>query len=440
MEEFYKVDEVKKLVTRLQRLDLGLDVTKKEYNEVNTDLISTFGIYGLVILNTHGFRDCFLSGSEIDFDQLFDSTDLLVKERVIYKLGQKTYDQLTSGLLRIGCNVRTSSGPDWVKKYTKDISSFDIWIGSEYIRSLPDMPKTIIFGNFCYSGQTNPTKDYPDPIGAAFMNKKLLSYYCYNDGKGNSNTVKNIFAKAMEDSLTKALLVDIDSTGNSHLSYKGAEFMDPVYPIYLKQYGAMDYSYDNCVDVFTDNRDGIIYKAVCIGKQNWMAENLRYNAPASVFYDNDPSNGSIYGRLYSWNTAMKGGATNNTNPSGVQGICPKGWHLPSQAEWLQLTEFLGGADQAGKVLKSDKLWYENGNGTNASGFTALPSGIYNGIHWNGLKEAAYFWSTTESSSDKSRVQILYLGYINQKAALTTVIKTANGATDLLAPCRCLKDK
>jgi uncharacterized protein (TIGR02145 family) len=369
-----------------------------------------------------------------------DSTDLAVKNFVILKFGQKTYDDLTNGLLRLGYHVRTSSGPDWVQKYTKTDKGFTIWIGSEYVRSLPDMPNTIIFGNFCYSGQTNPSKEYPDPIGAAFKSKKLISYYGYHDGKGDAYQVDNSFAKAMEDSLTKALIFDIDSTGYSYLSYTGVEFKDPRYPGYLKHDGAMDYSYDNCVDVFTDNRDGIIYKAVCIGKQNWMAENLRYNAPGSVFYNNDPSNGSIYGKLYDWKTAMNGAASVNTNPSGVQGICPKGWHLPSHAEWLQLIDALGGADLAGKVLKADKLWYENGNGTNTSGFTALPSGINNGIHWTGLTSATYFWSTTELSSDISRVQIVYLDYSSPMASVKPVYKTANGGTDFLAPCRCLKDK
>jgi uncharacterized protein (TIGR02145 family) len=310
------------------------------------------------------------------------------------------------------------------------------------------MTGTVIFGNMCYSGYAAPLKNGNMPIRTAFLNRKPISYFGYVMDNDKSTSVENTFSKAMEDSLVRSLVVDGDSTGIAHLDYEENNYYDHyilnansgrVY-LFFRQFGFQDYSYNSCVNVFTDSRDGIIYKAVCIGKQSWMAENLRYNSPGSVFYDNDPSNGSIYGRLYSWNTAMKGAATNNTNPSGVQGICPKGWHLPSQAEWLQLTDFLGGADQAGKVLKSDKLWYENGNGTNASGFTALPSGIYNGIHWTGLTDAAYFWSTTESSSDISWVQMLYLDYSSQKAEVKTVYKTANGATDLLAPCRCLKDK
>ncbi len=421
LEEFYKEDEVKNIVARLQSSELGLEITKKEYFEVNSELISTFGNYGLVIINTHGFKDCFLSGSKINF--YGDETEAEVKLNVITYLGQKTYDDLTAGLLRFGAQVRTSSGPDWVKNYAGKYGGFTIWIGSEYIRSLPDMPKTIIFGNFCYSGQTNPTKEYPDPIGAAFENKKLISYYGYHDGKGDAYRVSNLFAKAMEDSLTKSLLFDIDSTGNSHLSYKGDEFKDPYYPGYLKQNGAKDYSYKKCGEDFTDPRDGNKYKTVCVGDKVWMAENVRYNSSGSVVYNDSVIYESTYGRLYDWLSVVN------------EDVCPAGWHLPTNAEWQELIDANGGTLVAGKALKSASGWEFNGSGTNSSGFNALPAGYWDWAlnKFNNSGRTTIFWSA-DDFDPQYRAYYLLLNYSGDQAQLAYSYKTSKGS------CRCVKDK
>lgn len=94
--------------------------------------------------------------------------------------------------------------------------------------------------------------------------------------------------------------------------------------------------------------DGNVYKTIKIGSQVWMAENLRtthYSDGKLVQYkdyNNDTTNVKVYGRLYSWNAAMRNSAASNTNPSNVQGIAPAGWHLPSRAEWQQLADYLGG--------------------------------------------------------------------------------------------------
>lgn len=435
LDEFYKEAEVKEFVTHIKGSEVGLDVTMKDFRAVNPALIQTFGDYGLVIINTHGFKDCFLSGSELQF--YGDETVSEAKEYVINVLGQKSFDDLSAGLLRMGTHIRTTSGPDWINKYVLGYGGFTIWIGSEYIRSLPDMPNTIIFSNFCYSGQTNPSKEYPDPIGAAFKNKKLISYYAYDDGKGDAYRATNSFAKAMEDSVTKALLFDFDSTGNSHLSHKGAEFKDPYYSGYLKHYGAMDYSYKNCIDVFTDKRDGIIYKAVCIGNQNWMAENLRYNAKGSLFYNNDPSNGPIYGKLYTWSMIMNGQASSDKVPSGVRGICPEGWHIPSITEWKILISNLGGEKVAGGAMKDLVGWKASptSGATNSSGFTAKPAGYENGAGYFTMKgESASWWS---SAVDKIIPD--YYHYVVTGNTFPSV-NIYSSPPNLHMPCRCVKDK
>ena len=132
------------------------------------------------------------------------------------------------------------------------------------------------------------------------------------------------------------------------------------------------------------------YNTVQIKDQCWMRENLNYAIGNSWCYNNDPANCSTYGRLYDWQTVMNGASSSNYVPSGVQGICPTGWHIPSDAEWKILE---GSADSqygvgnpiwdvegwrgfdAGLNLKSTVGWNNSGNGTNKTGFTALPSGF-----------------------------------------------------------------
>jgi uncharacterized protein (TIGR02145 family) len=100
---------------------------------------------------------------------------------------------------------------------------------------------------------------------------------------------------------------------------------------------------------------GQTYKTIKIGNQTWMAENLNYETTDSWCYENNPSNCSTYGRLYTWDAAMT--------------ACPAGWHLPTNAEWQALVDAAGGASTAGAKLKTSD-W----GGTNNYGFSALPGG------------------------------------------------------------------
>lgn len=137
----------------------------------------------------------------------------------------------------------------------------------------------------------------------------------------------------------------------------------------------------------TDSRDNHIYRIVKIGKQWWMAENLNYLIKTDPgCYAKKLSNCFKYGRLYTWNTAMNGDSSSNTNPSGVKGICPLGWHLPSDAEWMELEKSLGmtseeanssgfrGSDVGNKLKEADTFHWKNQNinVTNSIGFTAMP--------------------------------------------------------------------
>jgi uncharacterized protein (TIGR02145 family)/uncharacterized repeat protein (TIGR02543 family) len=142
---------------------------------------------------------------------------------------------------------------------------------------------------------------------------------------------------------------------------------------------------------FTDSRrGGKTYKWVEIDGKRWMAENLNYDTTGSWCYDNNPDNCVKYGRLYNWNTAMAGSRSSTASPSGVRGVCPAGWHLPSRREWGDLAivagatpansnDEWGGGGPAGTKLKAKKGWNnrsngDSGNGTDEYGFSALPGG------------------------------------------------------------------
>jgi len=162
------------------------------------------------------------------------------------------------------------------------------------------------------------------------------------------------------------------------------------------------------VTTFEDKRDGKIYKKVQIGSQIWMAENLNYAADGSRCGRFDDSAAAVrcetYGRWYDWNTAMNGEHSSNSVPSGVEGICPVGWHIPSNAEWTELVEYVG--INAGTKLKSRDFHdtHRPGgtpapDGTDKYRFTALPGGYLNAItNLSSTGRSADWWSSTERES------------------------------------------
>jgi uncharacterized protein (TIGR02145 family)/uncharacterized repeat protein (TIGR02543 family) len=151
---------------------------------------------------------------------------------------------------------------------------------------------------------------------------------------------------------------------------------------------------------FIDGRDEKTYRWVEIGTQKWMAENLNYAAEGSKCYDNKPDSCEKYGRLYDWETAMNGASSSSANPSGVQGVCPVGWHLPSDAEWTTLTDFVGGESTAGTKLKSATDWQSYSGvpvGTDQYGFSALPGGWVSGAGFSNVRRYGVWWSPTDGN-------------------------------------------
>ena len=187
--------------------------------------------------------------------------------------------------------------------------------------------------------------------------------------------------------------------------------------------------------------DGNHYDAVQIGNQVWMAENLcttRYADGTTIplgsststitSYRYNPNNNAnnvpTYGYLYNWPAVMHGESSSAANPSGVQGICPNGWHVPSDAEWTQLTNYMktqptymasGNADHLAKALAATWGWNSTsvtdapGNDpstNNATGFSALPAGYYygGGYNYGGYNyfgDDALFWSATEYNDNNA---------------------------------------
>lgn len=193
---------------------------------------------------------------------------------------------------------------------------------------------------------------------------------------------------------------------------------------------------------FTDSRDGNVYQTVAIGNQTWMAENLRFNATNSILNPNNPC--EKFGRLYDWATVMNGAASSSSNPSGVQGICPSGWHLPSDAEWSQLeihlgmsisdTSTVGLRGNHALGLKSTITWDSNSGteGTNSTGFHALPATYYASGSYYGLGQLTYFLSSTEVSSTNAWARVLYHDEVSVLRS-SDIIKPAGMS------CRCIQD-
>lgn len=161
--------------------------------------------------------------------------------------------------------------------------------------------------------------------------------------------------------------------------------------------------------------DGNIYATVEIGTQCWMAENLRatkYSDGTSVSDlrapDNNSANVPVYGYLYTWDATMNGEAASSSKPSGVKGICPKGWHVPSYGEFQQLETAADAIETdcgPARVLAAKEGWQVNGDNAccvgynqsvanNSTGFTARPAGYYSSYGFSEFGSAASFINAT----------------------------------------------
>lgn len=226
--------------------------------------------------------------------------------------------------------------------------------------------------------------------------------------------------------------------------------------------------------------DGNQYNTVLMGNQCWMKENLRtthfsngtsiplvetnsawnalaltWNEKGFCYYNNNLSNADTLGALYNWYAAMNGASSSNSNPSNVQGICPVGWHLPSDAEWEVIEDYLadngsnydgstgGGGEKIAKSMASGVQWSNStvagavGNDlslNNSSGFNAYPSGerLNAGALFLGKGKVCYWWTATENNYDLSFYR--QLTYSKANVDRDYNYKSAGGLS-----VRCVKD-
>jgi uncharacterized protein (TIGR02145 family) len=194
-------------------------------------------------------------------------------------------------------------------------------------------------------------------------------------------------------------------------------------------------------------------KTVKIGKQEWMSKNLdvatfrkgepipeaktdkewveagENKQPAWCYYNNYPANEANYGKLYNWYAV-----------ADPRGLCPVGWHVPSDAEWTQLTDYLGGEDEAGVKMKAKEGWHikadadgELSNGSNSSGFSGIPAGgrINDGT-FASTGSNGIWWSSSEYDSKNAWNRNLY--YFNGNVSFRSFGKKQDGFS-----VRCLRD-
>ena len=212
---------------------------------------------------------------------------------------------------------------------------------------------------------------------------------------------------------------------------------------------------------FVDCTDGSgnSYPVVQIGTQLWMAENIRtikYTSGSDItlastdeewgaftatskgycYYDFIPANGPVYGALYTWAGAMDGAASTTSAPSGKQGVCPVGWHVPSIAEWIVLTTTLDPLPGAKLKETGFTHWWSSGGveGTNESGFSARGGGFRQNSTFGFANQTleGYWWSTTDGLTIGT---ISSIGmYNNTSGASSIEIPKGKGLS-----VRCLKD-
>jgi len=147
-------------------------------------------------------------------------------------------------------------------------------------------------------------------------------------------------------------------------------------------------------------------QTVTIGSQVWTSKNLNVSTyrngdviaqvqdakawknlttGAWCYYDNNASNSTKYGKLYNWYAVHD-----------PRGLAPKGYHIPTDADWTKLSNYLGGESEAGTKMKSTSGWNNNGNGTNSSGFSGLPGGYRDGVGgFEVVGSRGNWWSSAE---------------------------------------------
>jgi len=230
---------------------------------------------------------------------------------------------------------------------------------------------------------------------------------------------------------------------------------------------------DGMIQKAVKDYDGNTYNAVKIGNQVWMASNLKTthyadgtaitlgnmltdvssHTPFRYYPDNNSSLVNKNGYLYNWSAVVKGTTGSSASPSGIQGICPTGWHVPSAAEWTELTTYLGSKSEfycgnnsnyIAKALATTSGWNQcsyantvgnNQSANNASGFAAMPAGeSHQTPQYYG--DNAFFWTSTPANSSPNVLMASFRSLCYYEAFVTA----DNEFKELGMSVRCVRDK
>lgn len=334
-------------------------------------------------------------------------------------------------------------------------------ISDSYLVSVIDtLPP--VFNGTLPNGYVYPSANgnYYIPDYTAYLTNQTVSDNCY---PFSQLTIAQNPAAGTEFSGTTVVTITLsDRCGNvSVFSETIIQFTGDSYPCYG-------------TPTVTDY-DGNVYNTVQIGNQCWMKQNLKtthYSDGTSIALGNSASettayryypkhissNVSTYGYLYNWKAVMRNSSSSSTNPSGVQGICPTGWHVPSYAEWTQLTDYVSiqsaylcgnNNTYIAKALASTTGWNLSSNfcavgnapdDNNATEFAALPAGYFYQDTGSGqycyapLGNNAEFWTTTNATSG-NHSYFFGLTNVSQDAMLNNWSSWIGSGLSV----RCLKD-
>ena len=210
-----------------------------------------------------------------------------------------------------------------------------------------------------------------------------------------------------------------------------------------------------CPGTPTVTWEGQVYNTIQVRGQCWLKENMNVGTMVNgsqnqtdngvvekYCYDNSTANCTQFGGLYQWSEMMQ-----YTTNQGAQGICPTGWHIPSDEEWKVLEGTVDGQfgigdpvwDEynyrgldAGRNLKTTSGWSNNGNGTDIYGFSVKPAGGRTiSATFDYLNGAGLFWASTEFNATKKFIRTCHTDYLN-------IFRTAQ-SKDIGYSVRCLRD-
>lgn len=314
---------------------------------------------------------------------------------------------------------------------------------------------------------------YVDNNGVDNVTSYKVKYRVDGGAWTAENTITCDMASGETSPFTHNVLTAISTTGQHTLEVMvsepngvGDNLSDNTLTIYLLVSDLPSGDAQPCPSAPTvTDIDGHVYNTVKLGNQCWMASNLRTTryadgtliAPGSgnsttTAYRYTPDNNEeylpTYGYLYNWLAVMHGAGASSANPSGVQGICPNGWHVPSNAEWSQLTNYLmneggytcsSGGNTIAKAMASTTSWNCStaicaiGNtpiNNNSTGFGVYASGYYYGSTVD-MGVYSYLWSTTENGDN-----VITRGFCSEYAFVPQI---SNTLKQLGHPVRCLRD-